>query len=71
MHMYFHVLCGYSVLHAGSEVVTGGTTQLHDVPILGLYQTPNDGQYSLLEECNSQCFEDVHVLCTCVCTAVL
>ena len=59
--MYMYCVYTRSVMYAGSEVVTGGTTQLHDVPILGLYQTPNDGQCSLLEECNSQCFEHVRV----------
>lgn len=37
---------------AGSEVVNGGTTQLQDVPILGIYQTPNEG---------------THYVCTCTC----
>ena len=28
-------------------MVTGGTTQLHDVPILGIYQTANEGIYTV------------------------
>ena len=28
-------------------MVTGGTTQLHDVPILGIYQTANEGMYCI------------------------
>ena len=33
------ILCDW----LGSEVVNGGTSQLQDVPILGIYQTPNGG----------------------------
>ena len=42
VHMSGYMLC-VSCAAVGSEVVTGGTTELHDVPILGLYQTPKDG----------------------------
>ena len=42
----------------GSEVVNGGTSQLQDVPILGIYQTPNGG--IMLSVC----------VCVCVCVCV-
>ena len=41
----------YTAWAAGSEVVTGGTTQLHDVPILGIYKTANEGIY--MQYCTS------------------
>ena len=41
----FSICRSVSHINTGSEVVTGGTTQLHDVPILGIYQTANEGIY--------------------------
>ena len=53
-------------IHAGSEVVNGGTTELQDVPILGLYQTPNDGKHchtnTLPFLWNTKCGSYVHTV---------
>jgi membrane-bound transcription factor site-1 protease len=44
----------------GSEVVNGGTTELQDVPILGLYQTPNDGG-KIAVYGDSNCLDSAHM----------
>ncbi|CAI8016901.1 Membrane-bound transcription factor site-1 protease [Geodia barretti] len=48
----------------GSEVVNGGTTELQDVPILGLYQTPNDGG-KIAVYGDSNCLDSAHMLRDC------
>ena len=48
----FHLI---QCTHAGSEVVTGGSTLLHDVPVLGFYQTPSEGGGRIVVYGDSNC----------------
>ena len=47
--------------HAGSEVVTGGSTLLHDVPVLGFYQTPSEGGGRIVVYGDSNCLDSAHL----------
>ena len=46
--------------HTGSEVVTGGSSVLQNVPILGLYQTPGGGGRIAIYG-DSNCLDSAHM----------
>ncbi len=54
----FHLI---QCTHAGSEVVTGGSTLLHDVPVLGFYQTPSEGGGRIVVYGDSNCLDSAHL----------
>ena len=58
--MYIVIYCTNSI-YPGSEVVTGGSTLLHDVPVLGFYQTPSEGGGRIVVYGDSNCLDSAHL----------
>ena len=60
-HAYIHsYTCTHTHTHTGSEVVTGGSSVLQNVPILGLYQTPGGGGRIAIYG-DSNCLDSAHM----------
>ena len=56
--MFKHIMC---LPPAGSEVVTGGSTVLHSVPVLGFHQTPFEDGGRVVVYGDSNCLDSAHL----------
>ena len=49
------------ITHTGTEVLTGNTQLVHDVPVLGFYQSPHQGGGRIVVFGDSNCLDNSHL----------
>lgn len=50
-----------TVMYTGAEVLTGATQLVHNVPVLGLYQSPHHGGGRIVVFGDSNCLDNSHL----------